>query len=84
MPIGEWQIQFAEEVDRQDLIGGYQIARPAAGLFCDIPGLSGWSTGNEAVDRENLKPKPRWHRLKGFHRRQMRVADRGSYFPFRN
>ncbi|HET9374365.1 MAG TPA: hypothetical protein VFO40_05300 [Chthoniobacterales bacterium] len=50
MPIGEWQIQFAEEVDRQDLIRGYQIAQPSGrALFFDTLGLSGWSTANEAV-----------------------------------
>jgi hypothetical protein len=44
MPIGEWQIQFAEEADQQDLIGGIKLPDPAIGLFFDTPGLSGWSS----------------------------------------
>jgi hypothetical protein len=48
MPIGEWQIQFAEEADRQDLIGGFKLPDPATGLFFDILGSSGWSTANAA------------------------------------
>jgi hypothetical protein len=54
MPIGEWQIQFAEEADRQDLIGGYQIARPSDRTLFDILGLSGWSTANAAPAWKNF------------------------------